>query len=243
MGRHGLSFHPYKFNSEYKKLRINCFWDSKFKMYYLLYEGKKLYYPQSFNKNARDLVVNYRSLLIEQDIRSPHRYVEDYNRLSGKTILDVGAAEGIFSLKVIEKVNHVYLFECDENWIKALEATFAPWQEKVTIIPKYVSGTNDKSHITIDRFLEGKDKNNLFLKMNIEGAEQSALKGAEETLKEAKDLDYAICTYHCNNAAVEIENLLKTNHFESEFSEGFLYLEKTFRKAIIRRSYNSEELT
>jgi hypothetical protein len=204
-------------------------------MYYLLYEGKKLYYPQSFNKNTRDLVVNYRSLLIEQDIRSPHRYVEDYNRLSGKTILDVGAAEGIFSLKVIEKVNHVYLFECEENWIKALEVTFAPWHEKVTIIPKYVSDKNDPFNVTIDSFLEGKDKSNLFLKMDVEGYEQAVLRGSVNTLKETPDFDYSICTYHRKNDATEINTILSTYNFQSEYTEGFLYYEKDFRKAIIRK--------
>ena len=47
--------------------------------------------------------------------------------------MDAGCAEGYTSLEVVEEVDHLYLFECDEAWIEALEATFALWREKVTI--------------------------------------------------------------------------------------------------------------
>ena len=76
----------------------------------------------------------YRGLLIEQDKRSAHRYVDSYEELKGKTLLDIGAAEAIFTLDTIECIDHAYLFECDESWIEALEATFAPYKEKITIV-------------------------------------------------------------------------------------------------------------
>jgi hypothetical protein len=236
MGKYGLTPYPYEFMLEYKKLPIDCFYDQQLEMYYIMHQSKKLYFPYADKKISLNL---YRSLITEQDIRSPHRYVENYNRLAGKTLLDIGSAEGIFSLDVIEIVNHVYLFECEEIWIKYLNTTFAPWKEKVTIISKYVSDKNDEHNITIDHFLEGKDKRNLFLKMDIEGYEQAALKGAENTLREAKDLDYAICTYHKENDAVEIENFFFSHHFKSEFTSGYLYFEKKLRKAIIRRKIDA----
>jgi hypothetical protein len=235
MGKYGLTPYPYPYWLKYKRLPVDCFWDDQLEMYYVLHLGKRLYYPQNFNNLKNDLFYNYRSLLAEQDVNSPHRYVKDLNRLSGKTLLDIGAAEGILSLEVIETVEHVYLFECEENWIKALNATFAPWKDKITLISKYVSDKNDESNITIDYFLEGKNKNNLFLKMDIEGYEQMALKGASNTLKDVKDLDFSICTYHRKNDTVEIEKIFKTHLFETEFTDGFLYFEKDLRKAIIRR--------
>jgi hypothetical protein len=232
MGKHGIMHFPYEFALKYKKLPINCFYDEK-KMYYILHQSKKLYFPSNYKKS--DAIKVYRDLIMEQDILSPHRYIEDINRLKGKVVMDIGAAEGMFSLDVIDIVKHVYLFECDANWMKALNATFAPWKEKVTIIPKYISNKNDEMNITIDHFLKGKDKSNLFLKMDIEGYEQMALKGAANTLKESKDIDYAICTYHRKNDAEEIEKIFIDNHFESEFTEGFFYIDDEFRKTIIRR--------
>jgi hypothetical protein len=233
MGKHGLTPYPYPFMLEYRKIVMDCFYDEPFNLHYVIHHTKKLYFPQSYS--PQDNVAIYKTLLTEQDSRSPHRYVKDYKRLTGKILLDIGAAEGIFALDCIEFIEHAYLFECDDKWVEALNATFAPWKDKVTIVEKYVSDINDEHNITIDHFLEGKDNTNLFLKMDIEGYEQAALRGAKNTLKDAHDLDYSICTYHRKNDADEIHKILSDNHFESEFTEGFFYIERELRTAIIRR--------
>jgi len=108
-------------------------------------------------------------------------FLKDIHLLKGKVLLDVGAAEAIFALNAIDLVEKAYLFECEKEWIDALELTFAPWKYKVEIVHKYVSDRNNGNHITIDNFLEEKSKKNLFIKMDIEGYEQAALKGATKT--------------------------------------------------------------
>lgn len=231
MGKHGLSFYPYTFTLKYKKMSIQTFWDEKNELYYVDHAGKKLYYP-SLTKNIAE---GYRFLLMEQDICSPHRYMENFNRLKGKTLLDIGASEGMFTLSVIEIIEHAYLFECEERWVNALNVTFAPWKEKITIVTKYVSDVNDEKNITIDHFLEGKSKTNIFLKMDIEGYEQVALTGTEKTIQEAKDIDFSICTYHNEEDAVQIAQFFKKYFIETELTEGLMYFEHNFRKAIIRR--------
>jgi hypothetical protein len=233
MGRYGLNALPYPFIFEYKKMPVECLFDEQFNMYYVIRSGKKLYFPKSYKE--KQTIENYRGLIAEQDVRSPHRYVKDINQLKGKILLDIGAAEAIFTLDCIEIVKHAYIFECDENWIEALNTTFSPWKEKVTIVRKYVSDTNDDNNITIDSFLKGKEKNNLFLKMDIEGAEQAALRGASNTLREAKDIDFSICTYHKKDDAVEIAKILRSYGLEYERTDGYLYYGKDLRKAIIRR--------
>jgi len=234
MGKYGLSFYPYPFSLQYKKIPVQIFWDDQLKMPYVIHAGKKLFYPS----HTQNIDEGYRFLLMEQDIHSPHRYLEDINRLKGKTILDLGASEGIFSLNAIEIIKHAYLFECDERWVNALNATFAPWKEKVTVVTKYVSDINEENNITIDQFLEGKNKTNLFLKMDIEGYELAALKGAERTIQEEKDIDFSICTYHNEEDAVQITQFFKTHSIETEQTEGLMYFEHDFRKVIIRRKYN-----
>ncbi|KAA6345327.1 hypothetical protein EZS27_007101 [termite gut metagenome] len=233
MGKYGLTPYPYPFMLEYKKMLVDYFHDEQFNLPYVVHHGRKLYFPQSYTQ--RFVVALYKGIITEQDSRSPHRYVKDYRQMQGKILLDIGAAEGIFSLDTIEFAQHTYLFECDNDWMNALNATFAPWKDKVTIISKYVSDRDDESNITIDSFLEGKDKTNLFLKMDIEGYEQAALQGAKNTLKNVRDLDYSICTYHRKNDAEEINKIFLDNHFESEFTEGFLYFEKGLRKGLIRK--------
>ena len=51
-----------------------------------------------------------------------------------------------------------------------MEATFAPYKEKITIVRKYVSDVDEEDNITLDTFFrdEGKFIDNLFLKMDIE---------------------------------------------------------------------------
>ncbi|MDR3062186.1 MAG: FkbM family methyltransferase [Dysgonamonadaceae bacterium] len=233
MGRYGITHYPYPFSLEYYRLPVDCLFDEQYQLPYIIHSGKKLYFPKSYQK--RLITFAYRNLRTEQDARSPHLYVKDMNRLKGKTVLDIGAAEAIFSLDAIELIHQAYIFECDENWIEALNATFAPWKEKVTIVRKYVGEVDDDNNITLDHFLEGKDKTHLFLKMDIEGYEQAALKGAHNTLQEVHDLDFSICTYHRKNDAVEIADILRSYHFEYEQTEGYVYFEKEFRKGIIRR--------
>lgn len=244
MGKHGLMYFPYPFALDYKKKHVVCHFDAQFGLPYVIHSGKNLYFPKSNAYRDKKVVESaYKSLLIEQDISSPHRYVEDINRLKGKTLLDIGAAEAVFALDVIELVGHVYLFECDDVWIEALNATFAPWKNKVTIVHKYVSDSNDENTVTLDRFFEDKDKRNLFIKMDIEGYEQAALRGATNLLREAHDIDFSICTYHKKNDAVEIAGMLNSFGLEWEQTEGYLYFEKDFRKGILRRKVKKNKRT
>ena len=97
--------------------------------------------------------------------------MDSYEELKGETLLDIGAAEAVFTLDTIDYIDRAYLFECDEAWIEALEATFAPWNDKIMIVRKYVSDVDDDNNITLDTFFqdEGRPIDNLFLKMDIEG--------------------------------------------------------------------------
>jgi hypothetical protein len=238
MGKNGLTPYPYPFMTEYKRLSTDCFFDDTTGMYYVVHFGKRLYYPKPFDKTK--IINNYRDLLTEQDSRSPHQYIREASRLSGKTVLDIGTAEGIFSLTHIELIEHAYLFECDEQWIEALNTTFIPWKEKITIIPKYVGDKNDNSNITIDLFVDDISKSNktlspIFIKMDIEGYEQAALRGAQTTLNTFRDIDFSICTYHTTTAAIEIAEIIRSHNFDYEQTDGFMYYEKELRKAILRR--------
>ena len=109
---------------------------------------------------------------MEQDRRSPHHYFNSVKEVTGKVFVDVGCAEGYSSLEIIEEAKHVYLFEQDEQWLEAIRATFEPWQDKVTIVQKYVSDHNSSREQTLDDFFNNQTNEHLFLKMDIEGAER-----------------------------------------------------------------------
>ena len=198
---------------------------------YVFHNGKKLYFKRDMLAFTE---VAYRGLLIEQDKRSAHRYVDSYEELKGKTLLDIGAAEAIFTLDTIEYIDHAYLFECDDAWIESLEATFALWKDRITIVRKYVSDVDDDNNITLDRFFqdEGKSIDNLFLKMDIEGYERKALKGAVHILEHGQQIDGSVCIYHLHDDKKVIESELKNFNLKTSIQLGYLYFEKEMRSAL-----------
>lgn len=227
---HKYSRHLYEFREEYNDLKIEVQLDEGKGLHYVLKNSKRLYFRRGtpIDKIER----NYRELLIEQDVRSAHNYFESVKELTGKTFVDIGCAEGFSSLDAIEEVNHVYLFEQDDLWIEALKATFAPWQDKVTIIQKYVSDHNSSTEQTLDDFFKEKDKNDLFLKMDIEGAERRALSGSKELFRNSKRLDFAICTYHEKDDEEVITAFLK--QFGCIYSNQKGYFRHKVRSVVLR---------
>jgi FkbM family methyltransferase len=147
----------------------------------------------------------------------------------GEIILDIGTAEGLFPLTVIDNCKHVYMVEPSKIFIDCLKKTFVNHLDKVTlfnvavgnedgIIPfdensldgKVAVDNDDNTYkITIskiDTLL--KNKKITYLKADIEGFELEMLKGAVETIKKNKP-KIAITTYHTQNNPDEIIALIK----------------------------------
>jgi hypothetical protein len=194
--KYGDAHHLFLFAPEYDGLELTTYYDNDCGMNYVFLPNheKRLYFKRDMPvEKVKGMV---KALLMEQDYRSPHRYFDHISEFEGKTLLDVGAAEGILSLMAIDYVEHAYLFECEEGWIEALQKTFEPWKEKVTIVPKYVGDHDDDSTVRLDTFFQGRQHRNLFLKMDIEGMERKALAGAEKLFSERGNVAFSICTYH-----------------------------------------------
>jgi hypothetical protein len=204
-------------------------------MRYVLQEGKQLYFKKRWNE--RRIKRAYCDLMREQDFNSPHRYLTDsFTVGKDDVIADIGAAEGNFSLAVIDKVKKVYLFEYDQEWIETLRVTFAPWSEKIEIINKYVSDHNDATHIRFDTFIENK-KDISFLKIDVDGAESVVLNSCDEIFKSQKPFKMALCTYHKNNDEMDFTLLLKNYGFSLTPSQGYMinYYDKKMKAPYLRR--------
>lgn len=231
---HDLTVFPYEFTAKYNPADIPIFFDSTQKLYYTPWEGGNLYYKNGTQKKKAQRYFN--SLRLEQDHQSPHRYLtERFNVASNDVIADVGAAEGNFSLSVIARAKHVYLFEPDQNWAKALKATFAPWKEKVTIIEKFVSDKTTEKSIALDDFFNEYQEVN-FIKADVEGSEVSLIHGAEKLINRQKKLKMAVCTYHQQDDATLLESLMKAYGFQTSFSDGYM-LYHYGRQNIIKPPY------
>ncbi|MEG1049696.1 MAG: hypothetical protein RSE24_04065, partial [Oscillospiraceae bacterium] len=195
------------FMDEAMKQDTPAYFDTDKQMYYVIDQGKRLYFKKGLSESQ--VKNGYRGLLGEQCEKSPHKYVDDDFFVEQDSVLfDIGAAEAIFALQNIEKCKKVVLFECDDSWIEALNATFEPYMEKVEIVRKYVSNITDADNIKIDDYTQASGNIPNFIKMDIEGFEQKCLDGMEKTLHGTASLKLAICAYHSKNAEMEIRNKL-----------------------------------
>ena len=150
--------------------------------------------------------------------------------------MDAGVAEGIFVLPVIDKIKHAYLFETDVEWIEALNATFADYKDKVTIVNKFIANKDDAMNIKLDTFFKDGAKID-FIKIDVDGAEQELLNGAKEILARKEPLKIAICTYHNQNDEMDFTKMLNQYNFKTTLSNNYMlfYLDKNFREPYLRR--------
>lgn len=230
LGEMGLSPYPYVWRQEYDKTEYPSYVDVSNGLPYVIHNQKRLYFRRDMSDIASDI---YRSLLVEQDKRSAHCYVNSNKELEHKILLDVGSAEACFALEMIDFVDHAYLFECDEKWIEALEATFAPWKDKITFIRKYVSDHNDDNNITLDEFFKDKPSDNLFIKMDIEGFERKALQGSKELMQKSKNISGSVCIYHLHDDEEIVGGILHENACTTTIQPGYLYFENELRHAVM----------
>jgi len=233
--KHRVSPFPYEYTEKYYLADIDVFYDISCNMYFVLHNGKKLYFPRSYK--IEKIVDIYRYLCIEQDVESPHRYeTMDYKVKAGDVIADIGTAEGIWALDNADVAKKIYLFECERKWIEALRKTFEPWKEKVVIVNKYVSSTNSKKETTLDEFFKEKTIN--FIKADIEGFEIALLEGSKILFSKNRDLKLLLCTYHKEGDEKKIKEMLESSGFITEYSNRYMLVsicDEEWREPYIRR--------
>jgi hypothetical protein len=230
-----LAIFPYNFTSSYSPENVEVLFDARNGMKYVMMENKRLYFKKRWSEKR--IRKGYSDLMAEQDSDSPHRYLtDDFSVGSGDVVADIGAAEANFSLSIADKAKKIYIFECDTEWVEALNATFAPWKDKVEIISKRVSDHDDLQNIQFDTFFrEKKDIN--FLKIDVDGAEQLVLNHCLSVLKAEGPMRIALCTYHKNNDEKDFTDLLLKNGFRVTPSKGYMihYYDKAMRSPWLRR--------
>jgi hypothetical protein len=226
---------PYPFHADYSPDKIEVLYDPEKEMRYVLQDGKRLYFKKRWG--IKKIRKSYCELMREQDINSPHRYLTDsFTTGQNDVLADIGAAEGNFSLAVIDRIRKIYIFEYDQEWIEALKATFAPWPDKVEIINKFVSDKNDNSNIRFDTFFESRKDVN-FLKIDVDGAESIVLNSCDSVFKTQQSFKIALCTYHKNNDEKDFTALLKNYGFTISPSKGYMinYYDKKMKAPYLRR--------
>lgn len=193
----------------------------------------KLYWPSVFSIDRLNQVI-----CESFDKNDWHYYQKKGTEIeNGEIILDIGTAEGLLPISVIDKCAHIYMIEPSKLFCNCLEKTFSDFKSKTTIFNVAVGNqdgiiefdensldgmiSNTKTAKTqqisinkIDSLLKNNEKIT-YLKADIEGFELEMLKGAEQTIKQNKP-KIAITTYHTQNNPDEIISLIK--NFVPEYS-------------------------
>lgn len=233
-----ISLISYDFVKEYDGLPVEVCFDDGCSMHYISYKGRKMFFPKGWNEEK--IVCYYRSVMMEQDVRSPHCYAsETFGVKSGDVVVDAGTAEGIFALDCIDMASKIYLIEADEEWIEALKQTFRDDGEKVRLIYGFLDSYHAGSHVSIDGLFEQEEIN--YIKMDIEGAEKAALAGAEKTLARCDNIRCAICAYHYREDEESIRRTLSGYGFDTGTSKGYMcpdwtleaYLDAEIRRGVV----------
>ena len=213
---------------------------------FVVHRGKRLYFPGSWSAQRAETA--YRGYVESEGIlgggfrrKSPHQYqTEDCCVEEGDVVVDIGAAEGLFALDVVEKAKRMYLFECDPAWNDALAATFAPFASTVRIVNKRVGATDSRDGVRLDTFLKNETGERFFIKADIEGAEVAVVEASRKWL-ERESVRLCCCAYHRQDDAERLERLLNGIRYRTEFSDGYMLFSRDpvqkrpyFRRGVIR---------
>ncbi len=212
---HGLGVFPYPFVEKYDKEDIIIKLEDGFPV--VDYLGKAMYFPKDMPLRKVRHYVN--DLVMEQDRLSPHSYRSPIYEVDDQDVLiDIGCAEGNYSLEMVDRVKKLYLFEANTNWIDSLNLSFSPWKHKVSIVNERFGAQAKSSNDLIEAFAG----QNLLFKIDVDGSEREVLKTIEPIFSVARSIKIAICTYHQNADASEFESYFKSRNFETRFGNGLM---------------------
>ena len=230
LAENDLQVFNYDFVKKYNEMCFRIELDEPCGMYFVWHEGKRLYFSKTI-KDKEEAADYYRGVLMEQDRESPHKHTdENFGIEKGNVVVDIGVAEGNFSLQVIDRVSRLYIIESDDGWIEALRETFRDYKEKVIIIQKFVTSVDEGKYATLDSLIEEPVN---FIKMDIEGNEWDALLGAEKLIGRSKNLKCAVCAYHGDFDEILIKDTFRKYGMNFSTTRGYMWYPDTNRQTYI----------
>lgn len=233
---HILDVFNYPFVEKYFHVEADIGFDEQAGLFYVRHKSFRMYMARRFDTEKKVLQY-YQSILTEQDESSPHKYLDsNFSVSDGDVVVDVGTAEGNFALEVLDKASKLYLVEAEDDWVEALQYTFADYQDKVVIIQGYASDHTDGNKLALDDVIKEKVQ---FIKMDIEGWEVKALAGASRLIEASAGMKCAVCAYHNSEDEKLICDIAKKYGFKIDVTKGYMYYpidyEQRYYNPVLRR--------
>ena len=201
--------------------------DPSTKLPYVVHEGRRFFGPRDMP--LADVVRSYRYFTEEEGllgnglrIKSPHAYTDaTFTVEPGDVVIDIGCSDALFAFHHAEAAKRIYLFESWARWQPALEASFAPYKEKTTVLAKFVTDRTGGANIRLVDAVEADSTARYFIKMDIEGGERAVLESSRDFLTQNK-VKLSCCVYHRQDDAEQIEAFLKGLGYACRFSAGYM---------------------
>ncbi len=228
---------PYLFPNKYRIAPLEILKDEF--AFYSFIKQHKLYFKKDWSEESCKAYL--KTLFIEQDPDSPHAYCsEKFKPEPDEILVDVGTAEGYFTLLKLDEVKEVYAFEMDKNWNDVLKISFKNHSNKIKLLEGKLGNSNTNGNYKLDDFKELYQQK-LFIKIDVEGSEYDVFEGMKTLLSQNNQIKIAVCTYHKKNDAIEFEAYFKSLGFQTEFSKGYMLYrfakdlsEPYLRKGVLR---------
>jgi len=194
---------------------------------YVLFYFKDLDDPLYYPKDLK--TIDLYQIIVESFYTNNWHYYKKAGTTVEKkdVVVDCGAAEGLFSLKIVKRCKKLFLIEPNPIFFNSLMKTFSNFSN-VEIIQKGIADVPGEAFLMnngIESFISNKGKgmlvkidtlDNLFhsknisvnyIKADLEGSDFNAIKGAKNLIK--RDIPkIAITTYHNNLHFQMINDLL-----------------------------------
>lgn len=213
---------PYEWTKDYQPAKVLVERDSGNGLLFVKVKTHKVFFPRTLSLAEVQLAVSIGQM--EQDEHSPHRYVGDgFTVDEGDVAVFIGASDGLFCLSLVERLSKAYLFEPNADWHEPLRATFAPWGNKVEVIPLAADSKDGEGRVKLDSFFKGRPQPN-YIQVDVDGVEREVLAGANSLLRDAGKLRLSLCTYHQRLDFPEFERLLGGLGYRIHHSPGFFLI-------------------
>ena len=228
---------PYEWVREYVARNVCVEKDESTGLLYVMVNNHRVFFPRKATPANVQQAVSVGQM--EQDPRSPHRYVGDgFNVESGDVGVFIGASDGLFCLSLIDRLSKAYLFEPNADWHEPLRATFASWGDKVEVVPLAVGSQNGGGQVSLDHFFKDRTSPN-YIQVDVDGLEQDVLNGARNLLRNSSKLRLSLCTYHKRLDFPRFARQLGMMGYTIDHSPGFFSLgvrKPYFRRGILYAS-------
>jgi hypothetical protein len=227
---------PYWYQKKYRDMNIEVKLDSTNNLYVVKVNGNDIYFPKEMTKEY--VIESVRVALIEQDEKSPHKYLPVTSlSIQGDVAVLCGASDGIYALQIINSFRKIYLFEANPAWVKPIKKTLHHYLDKIEIVPYFVSNEDGSNTLTLDSFFANRNEEVNYIQADIEDAELKMLQGATQLLRRSANLKLALCCYHTENQQKELTAYLTGKGFTVRTSAGFLlmWMQYPLRAPYLRR--------